>query len=82
MNDLKDTVELMLSGDYKDRFKAEYYQLKNRHDKLHAMVVKLDAGTLDFEPSCPADLLKKQLNAMTQYMYILEVRAQMEEIEL
>lgn len=29
MNELKDTIELMNSSDYKDRFKAEYYQLKN-----------------------------------------------------
>ena len=37
---LKDTVELMLSDDYKDRFKAEYYQTKIRYDKLHKMIVK------------------------------------------
>lgn len=30
MNELKDTIELMNSSDYKDRFKAEYYQLKIR----------------------------------------------------
>lgn len=28
--ELKDTVELMNSDDYKDRFKAEYYQTKIR----------------------------------------------------
>lgn len=28
--ELKDTVELMNSEDYKDRFKAEYYQTKIR----------------------------------------------------
>lgn len=36
MNELKDTIELMNSSDYKDRFKAEYYQLKIRYTKLHA----------------------------------------------
>ena len=39
MNELKDTIELMNSSDYKDRFKAEYYQLKIRYTKLHAMLV-------------------------------------------
>lgn len=29
--ELKDTVEMMLSADYKERFKAEYYQLKIRY---------------------------------------------------
>lgn len=46
MNELKDTIELMNSSDYKDRFKAEYYQLKIRYTKLHAMLVKLEAGNL------------------------------------
>ena len=82
MNDLKDTVELMLSTDHLDRFKAEYYQTKTRYDKLHNMVVKMEAGTLDFEPTCPIELFKRQLNAMGQYLYVLEIRAQMEGVEL
>ena len=32
--ELKDTIELMNSAEYKDRFKAEYYQLKIRHEGL------------------------------------------------
>ena len=31
--ELKDTIELMQSTDYKDRFKAEYYQLIERYKK-------------------------------------------------
>ena len=38
--ELKDTIELMQSEDYKDRFKAEYFQLKIRYDKLKAMLEK------------------------------------------
>ena len=80
--DLKDTVELMLSDDYKERFKAEYYQTKIRYEKLHKMVVKYDAKTLEFEPSCDIDLLKAQASNMGQYLYCLEVRAEIEGIEL
>ena len=29
--ELKDTIELMNSADYKDRFKAEYLQIKIRY---------------------------------------------------
>ena len=36
--ELKNTVDLMLSDDYKDRFKAEYYQLSIRFKKLKNMV--------------------------------------------
>ncbi len=80
--ELKDTAELMTSADYKERFKAEYAQTKIRYDKLHAMIVKYEAGTLNFEPSCPLELLKKQASAMGGYLYALEVRAQIEKIEL
>ena len=76
------TVEGMLSPDYKERFKAEYKQTKIRYDKLHAMLVKADAGKLEFEPTCPLDLLRHQAQAMGQYLYCLEVRAQMEGVEL
>ena len=80
--DLKDTIELMNSADYKDRFKAEYYQTKIRYDKLHNMVVKYEAGTLNFEPSCSLGLFKAQKSAMGNYLYLLEVRAEIEKIEL
>lgn len=33
-NELRDTVEMMNSGDYKERFKAEYYQVVIRYQKL------------------------------------------------
>lgn len=38
---LKDTAKLMESGDYKDRFKAEYYQLKIRLNGLSEMLKKV-----------------------------------------
>lgn len=79
---LQNTVELMNSSDYKERFMAEYYQTKIRYEKLHQMIVKYEAGTLDFEPSCSLELLKKQASSMGSYLYILEVRAQIESIEL
>lgn len=31
--ELRDTAEMMNSADYKERFKAEYYQLKIRYGK-------------------------------------------------
>lgn len=80
--ELNDTVEMMQSADYKERFKAEYHQTKIRYNKLHKMIVKADAGTLEFTPTCPIDLLKEQKAAMGKYLYCLEVRAQIEHIEL
>lgn len=46
--ELKDTIEMMNSEDYKERFKAEYYQTKIRYDKLHSMLVKNEARNSRF----------------------------------
>ena len=80
--ELKDTVELMTSSDYKDRFKAEYFQTKIRYDSLQSMLVKLDAGTLDFTPTCSKAILLQQRRYMNEYLHVLEVRAEIEKIDL
>ena len=38
MKQLSETVDLMQSADYKERFAAEYYQLENRFLKLFSHV--------------------------------------------
>lgn len=80
--ELKDTVELMNSENYKERFKAEYLQAKIRYDKLDAMTVKYEAGTLNFTPSCPLELLKEQKKYMGNYIGTLRIRAEIENIDL
>jgi hypothetical protein len=80
--ELNDTVDLMNSSDYKDRFKAEYLQVKIRYDKLDAMTVKYEAGTLDFTPNCSLELLKEQKRAMGEYIRALKIRAEIECIDL
>lgn len=79
---LNDTVKLMSSEDYKERFIAEYLQTKLRYDRLHRMVTCYEAGTLEFKPKCPIGLLKNQEWAMGRYLKCLEVRAQIEQIPL
>lgn len=80
--ELKDTIEMMNSSDYKERFKAEYHQTKIRYEKLHKMVVKYEAGTLNFTPKCSLELLKEQKKHMGLYLNCLEIRAEIEGIEL
>lgn len=80
--ELKDTIEMMQSDDYKERFKAEYYQTKIRYDKLHKMLTRADAGTLGFTPTCPLELLWEQKETMGNYLYCLELRAEIEKIDL
>lgn len=85
MNDfraLEQTTFLMLSDDYKDRFIAEYYQLKTRKENLEKIITKYEANTLNFEPKCSIDLLKRQFEIMTEYMHVLNVRAEIENITL
>ena len=79
---LKDTVQMMTSSDYKERFRAEYYQIVIRYKKLKAMLEKWDKGEINFTPICPRSTYNMQLTAMTDYIAVLEVRAVMEGIEL
>lgn len=80
--ELKDTISMMTSDDYKERFKAEYYQVKIRHEKLETMIEKWDADELNFVPTCPREIYDEQLVYMLNYMYILEHRAELEGIDL
>lgn len=79
---LSDTIALMTSDDYKERFKAEYFQTKFRYDKLHKMLIKAEAGTLGFELKCPLNTLINQARCMGEYLHMLEIRAQIEGIYL
>ena len=76
------TVGLMLSDNFKERAKAEYHQLAIRCEKLEAMCKKYAAGELEFTPNCPLELLQKQLDHMQGYKEILEIRADIEGIDL
>lgn len=92
MKELKDTIELMNSKNYKERFKAEYYQAKIRYEKLKKLNNKIEAyNHLDYdkrnimeEPKhgCPIGMLMDQQHVMDRYLHILEVRAEIEKIEL
>ena len=80
--ELKDTVEMMTSADYKERFRAEYAQLKIRHAKLNNMLKAYKAGELDFTPTCPIEILITQAKQMNSLLATLEMRAVMEEVSL
>lgn len=78
--ELKDTVQLMQSDDYKDRFIAEYRQLVIRFEKLRKMVDNWD--NLNFLPICPKSTYNMQLRAMSDYIAVLETRAAIEQIAI
>lgn len=93
MTELKDTVGMMNSPDYKERFKAEYHQTKIRYEKLKAFNTKIEAADRvccfgekpkveEPKHDCPVDVLTEQQNLMGRYLHILEVRAVIEGIEL
>lgn len=82
ITELKDTVELMTSSDYRERFLGEYYQNKIRLNKLQIMVDKWDKGELKFTPTCPRETYEFQLSYMRKLDAILIMRAKMEGISL
>ena len=96
-------IELMQSESYKDRFKAEYYQLKDRWEKLSAKIEEDDAAIAKDDcvkrqyigygknadcdgvigkPGYSLYLLARQKRCMTEYLHILEKRAEIEKIKL
>lgn len=80
--ELKQTVKLMNSKDYKERFIAEYLQLKIRYDKLLNLLIKWDNKELDFTPTCPRSIYNIQIKSMYDYLKALEERAKIENINL
>ena len=80
--ELKDTVELMISDNYNNRFKAERYQLDIRINKLQTMLDKYKNNQLDFVPKCSYELLNKQLEAMIEYRDCLLEREIIEDIDI
>lgn len=67
---------------YKQRMVNEYNELLERTGKLGTMLDKYEANELDFEPSCPFELLEAQYHIMRTYLYILQQRAEIEGVPL
>ena len=95
MIELKETSKLMGSSDYKERFIAEYLQTKIRYEKLKRFNNTIEAARstnyccgdtckIVKMPThdCPDDLLREQQNIMGQYLHILEIRAEIEGIDI
>ena len=80
--ELKDTIELMQSEDYKERFKAEYYQVRTRREKLIDLLDRWNKGELSFEPKFSFEMLCTQRDIMQAYLSILRERAKVEGIQL
>lgn len=79
---LSNTVNYMISGDWKERFLAEYMQTKIRYEKLHKLIVKREVGKIDFDTPIPLESWKAQAKHMGLYLYELEKQAAIHGIEL
>ena len=84
--ELKETVELMNSEDYKERFVAEYRQVKIRYEKLKNFCNKIEVETMlgkeVTKHDCPLELLREQQKYRGLYLSVLEKRALIENIVL
>lgn len=82
ITELSQTAEMMSSTNYQERFLAEYHQLRIRYLKLKEMLENWDKGMLTFEPTCTRATYNFQIRAMGDYLAVLEIRAQLEGIEI
>lgn len=67
---------------WRARMEREYRETKERYEKLNRLLVKHAAGTLDFALKCPLELLQAQREHMSNYLYTLEIRAEIEGVKL
>lgn len=72
------TIEDMLSDDYKKRMRAEYKQLCIRIKKLTEYIKKHIRNDSIIE----IQLKEKQLTYMTEYKNVLEMRAALDDVDL
>lgn len=78
VENLKDTVELMTSEDYKERFEGEVLQLCIRINRLRDLLIMIYDGNAPFTPACSTELLETQLDAMEEVLRIYSIRASVE----
>jgi hypothetical protein len=78
--ELENTVHLMLSDNYKNRFIAEYQQLKIRIRQLEVFLK--DKGGTIWQDGHPDNIYRKQLYFMRCYRRTLKERAKIERINL
>ena len=87
--ELENTLDLMLSPDYKHRLKAEYWQTKVRYEKLKRSNTEWEAYRITNgmqavakESKTPMEVLQQQERVMGEYLHLLELRAVLEGVEL
>ena len=79
---LADTVDWMLSEDYKKRLKAEYWQIDMRIESLYRIIHGYNWQGKPLPEGCSIDLLLWQIDAMERYEKVLARRARAEKINL
>lgn len=78
IENLKETVELMTSENYQDRFEGEVLQLCIRINRLRDTLINIYNGTCNFTPKCSTELLEAQLDSMEELLRIYAIRASVE----
>lgn len=91
IKELSQTCEMMCSKDYRERFKAEFYQLKIRTEKLENFLAKINSQyhyandiieENKIKHDCDEYILAEQLENMKRYIFILKQRAVIENIDI
>ena len=72
--ELKDTIDLMLSDDFRDRLKAEYEQLNIRIQKLEAAIEHWTKDKNKLSRPVYLPLLRQQIRHMKAYRKVLSER--------
>lgn len=80
MTELRETVDLMLSDNFRDRLKAEYWQNVIRYNALSMYIDKLKNSKNPYESPVPIKSLERQLTYMSLMNGVLEERLAADDI--
>lgn len=78
---LVDTVGLMLSEDYVDRFKAEYWQTMIRYEELNEVLTISDSKEME-KLNTHKMILEEKRTHMKDYLIDMETIARLKGIDL
>ena len=76
---LKNPFEI---SSYKENFVNEYRWVNKKLSEIEDVIRKFEAGILGFDPPCHIDILRDQRNILSNYILVLEERAEIEGIVL
>lgn len=78
---LAETINMMVSGDWRQRLRSEYYQTIIRHNKLKKFIMQVRGDPGNY-PNVSIDLLLHQAKLLEKLEEDLRIRCELQRIDI